>query len=703
MRPPWIGVGAVVVATATGAALRLAMLADPATAPYTELSLVRVAPAFVVAAVVGALALDRGNRTGRALLALGGAFATLVLTEGWAHFGLLRPGPPLPLAVAAAWVAHWVWVAVFALLGLVLLLLPDGRLPSPRWRGVVAALGVGAVALTVSVAFAPGPLDDVYADRPNPVAVPGLDVLGVVGGWVLLGALVACALSLPVRYRRADAVVRQQLKWVMLAGVPALAATVFHATLGQNPAVNGPSRLVGDLLYLAFFLAVGVAVVRHRLFDVDLVLNRALVYGLLAAFVTAVYVAVVIGVGRLVGSGADLVLTVTATVLVALGFAPVREWARGLANRWVYGERQAPYEVLTSLGGRLAGALTPDELLPAIAHAAAVGVGAAAAEVRLTLPGGTTASARWPAAPPSAAPPSAATPTVRRAAVRRAAVRPPHAAAAAPPPPGPSPVVVPIRAGATALGELAVTPRPGFPFTRHHRRLLEHLAQQSAPALSNARLVAELKASRRRLVSVADDERRRLERDLHDGAQAQLVAVTLRLRALAAGLPDGSARAVEQVREQVTGTLATLRDLARGVFPPQLAEAGVGAAVRTHLAKTGSPARLADRVPPGVRGSREVEAALWFCVLEALQNAAKHAGPDVVVELSVDDGALRAEIRDGGPGFDPAAAPRGSGLTNMADRMAAVDGTLTIDSAARARHPDRGPRAIGVTRSRRGG
>jgi len=664
VRPPWIGVGAVVVATATGAALRLAMLVDPATAPYTELSLVRVAPAFVVAAVVGALALDRGNRTGRALLALGGAFATLALAEGWAHFGLLRPGPPLPLAVAAAWVAHWVWVAVFALLGLVLLLLPDGRLPSPRWRGVVAALGVGAVALTVSVAFAPGPLDDVYADRPNPVAVPGLDVLGLVGGWVLLGALVACALSLPVRYRRADAVVRQQLKWVMLAGVPALVATVFHATLGQDPAVNGPSRLVGDLLYLAFFLAVGVAVVRHRLFDVDLVLNRALVYGLLAAFVTAVYVAVVIGIGRLVGSGADLVLTVTATVLVALGFAPVREWARGLANRWVYGERQAPYEVLTALGGRLAGALTPDELLPAIAHAAAVGVGAAAAEVRLTLPGGTTASARWPAAPPPAAPPPAA---------------PPPAA----PPPGPSPVVVLIRAGATALGELAVTPRPGFPFTRHHRRLLEHLAQQSAPALSNARLVAELKASRRRLVSVADDERRRLERDLHDGAQAQLVAVTLRLRALAAGLPDGSAQSVEQVREQVTGTLATLRDLARGVFPPQLAEAGVGAAVRTHLAKTGSPARLADRVPPGVRGSREVEAALWFCVLEALQNAAKHAGQDVVVELSVDDGALRAEVRDGGPGFDPTAAPRGSGLTNMADRMAAVDGTLTIHSAAR--------------------
>ena len=165
--------------------------------------------------------------------------------------------------------------------------------------------------------------------------------------------------------------------------------------------------------------------VRHRLFDVDLVLNRALVYGLLAAFVTAVYVAVVIGVGRLVGSGADLVLTVTATVLVALGFAPVREWARGLANRWVYGERQAPYEVLTALGGRLAAALTPDELLPAIAHAAAVGVGAAAAEVRLTLPGGTTASARWPASPPSSRDlPSAAPPSCRAAVSPRR--RPPR-------------------------------------------------------------------------------------------------------------------------------------------------------------------------------------------------------------------------------------------------------------------------------------
>ena len=261
-------------------------------------------------------------------------------------------------------------------------------------------------------------------------------------------------------------------------------------------------------------------------------------------------------------------LTVTATVLVALGFAPVREWARGLANRWVYGERQAPYEVLTALGSRLAAALTPDELLPAIAHAAAVGVGAAAAEVRL---------ASGPCAEDVARTTSS---THEREA----------------------PLVVPVRAGDTTLAEIAVTPRPGFPLTRRHRRLLDHLAQQSAPALANARLVEELKASRRRLVSVADDERRRLERDLHDGAQAQLVAVTLRLRALAAGLPDGQAAAVEQVREQVTGTMATLRDLARGVFPPQLAEAGVGAAVRSHLAKTGSPARLADRVPPGVRG-----------------------------------------------------------------------------------------------------
>ena len=441
---------------------------------------------------------------------------------------------------------------------------------------------------------------------------------------MLLGALVLCALSLPVRYRRADAVARQQLKWVMLAGVPALVATVFHATLGQDPAVNGASRLVGDVLYLAFFLAVGVAVVRHRLFDVDLVLNRTLVYGLVAAFVTAVYVAVVIGIGRLVGSGADLVLTVTATVLVALGFAPVREWARGLANRWVYGERQAPYEVLTALGSRLAAALTPDELLPAIAHAAAVGVGAAAAEVRL---------ASGPCAEDVAR-------TTSSAHEREA------------------PLVVPVRAGDTTLAEIAVTPRPGFPLTRRHRRLLDHLAQQSAPALANARLVEELKASRRRLVSVADDERRRLERDLHDGAQAQLVAVTLRLRALAAGLPDGQAAAVEQVREQVTGTMATLRDLARGVFPPQLAEAGVGAAVRSHLAKTGSAARLADRVPPGVRGSRRSRphcgSACWRRCRTPRSTRARTWSSSCPSTAT----GCGPRSRDGGPGFDPP-RPRG--------------------------------------------
>ena len=206
--------------------------------------------------------------------------------------------------------------------------------------------------------------------------------------------------------------------------------------------------------------------------------------------------------------------------------------------------------------------------------------------------------------------------------------------------------------------------------------------------------MAELKASRRRLVSVADDERRRLERDLHDGAQAQLVAVTLRLRALAAGLPDGSAQAVEQVREQVTGTLATLRDLARGVFPPQLAKAGVGAAVRTHLAKTGSPARLADRVPPGVRGSREVEAALWFCVLEALQERGQARGPGRRRRaLGRRWSGCGPRSATAAPASTRPAAPRGSAsLTNMADRMAAVDGP-SPSTQRRAKAPGSSARA----------
>jgi signal transduction histidine kinase len=256
--------------------------------------------------------------------------------------------------------------------------------------------------------------------------------------------------------------------------------------------------------------------------------------------------------------------------------------------------------------------------------------------------------------------------------------------------------VVPVVAGAEEVGHIAVLPRPGFPLTRGQRRLIDDLARQSALALSNARLTAqladqlarvseqadELRASRQRLVVAQDEERRRLERDIHDGAQQQLVAVTLQLRAAAGKVPEEVAPLLEAVREQVADTISTLRTLARGVFPPLLAEAGLAAAVRAHIGKTRLPIHLDDRTA-GRRFAPETEAALYFCCLEALQNATKHAGPaaTVTVLLTVSSDGVCAEVRDDGPGFDPADPRAGAGLVHMADRLAAVDGELRIVSA----------------------
>ena len=327
------------------------------------------------------------------------------------------------------------WIAVFALLGLVLSARPDGRLPGRRGGGAGWALGVGTVAMTWS---ASRPDRSTTRTRRSPtrsgatVRASVLEPVGAMAGWVFFGSILVCGASLLFRYSTAGPVQRQQLKWVGYAGALVALTTVVHSTLGQTPAVAGYTRLAGDLAFLALFAAFAIAILRHRLFDIDVVINRTVVYGLLAVFVTAVYVAVVIGVGRLLGRGArlDPVLSVAATVLVAVAFAPVREWLRGLANRWVYGERRSPYELLTELGRRLAGSLSADELLPTIAHAAAAGVGATAAEVRVELPCGGEQRAGWPTDAPL-----------------------PHGEAR----------VIPVRTGAQEARPHRGASRPGFP------------------------------------------------------------------------------------------------------------------------------------------------------------------------------------------------------------------------------------------------
>jgi signal transduction histidine kinase len=236
------------------------------------------------------------------------------------------------------------------------------------------------------------------------------------------------------------------------------------------------------------------------------------------------------------------------------------------------------------------------------------------------------------------------------------------------------------------VGEIAVSKQPGEALTPAERALLEDLATQAGPAFSNVRLTEQLRASRQRIVAAQDAERRHIERDLHDGAQQHLVALSINLKMLEELIETDTGAAGELLREiqhQATDALVTLRDLARGIYPPALADRGIVAALEGHLAKSRQAASL--EVQPRFATARfapEVEAAVYFCVLEALQNCTKHAREATVrVSLSSQLDRLSFAVIDDGAGFDSTRRGGGSGLHGMADRVAAIGGNLHIRSA----------------------
>ncbi len=242
------------------------------------------------------------------------------------------------------------------------------------------------------------------------------------------------------------------------------------------------------------------------------------------------------------------------------------------------------------------------------------------------------------------------------------------------------------------VGDISVSKPDGAVLSDHEEKMLEDLASEAALALRNLRLsgeleerLEELRASRQRIVTAGDQERRRVERDIHDGAQQQLVALAINLglaKTLVAQDPHEAERLLEQLKGEARDALETLRDLARGLFPPLLVDSGLVAALRAHMAKVGMPAQVRADSLGAVRFDPQVEAAVYFCCREALQNASKHApGSPVTVTLTAQDGWLSFSVTDTGPGFDTGKVSEGSGLTNLADRMAALGGHVEYTSA----------------------
>jgi signal transduction histidine kinase len=370
----------------------------------------------------------------------------------------------------------------------------------------------------------------------------------------------------------------------------------------------------------------------------------------------------VVGVGALAGGKDSPLLAALAAAVVAVAVQPARQRARRLANRVVYGRRATPYQVLSDFAQRIGSTYSHEDVLPQMAQIVAAGTGAERVVVWLRVD-----DELRPEAASDGSPPPAPLPIEDEAML---------------PVPG-ADMSVPVMHQGDLLGAISVQMPRGDALRPTGEQLVADVASQAGLVLSNAGLIEDLRASRQRLVTAQDEARRRLERNIHDGAQQDLVALGIKLRLAGMTVDDDPAEAKEMLGElqaDAAGALANLRDLARGIYPPLLADLGLVAALNAQAAKSAVP--VAVEVDGIGRFPQDTEAAVYFCCLEALQNIAKYAhATQARICLRAQNGTLRFTVSDDGTGYDARHTPLGSGQRNMADRLAALGGRLEVWSA----------------------
>ena len=595
-----------------------------------------------------------GNRMGWLFLAAGLALGLGSFANPYALHALVAEPGSLAAGRLMAWLSNWIFVIQVALLAFLLLLFPTGRLRSRRWLPAAwFVAGVYALTGLYQLVRATRIWSDPFSSFSH-AQLPGALVLPFI---LLPATLVVSVAAVVVRFARSSGDERLQLKWFATAAVLVVAAMI--PAIVTNSVV---ATVLQNLAFLGLYAAVGIAVLKYRLYEIDVVISKAVLYGTLAAFITAVYVGLVAGVGTLVGNQRSPLLSALAATVVAVAFQPVRQRAGRLANRVVYGKRATPYQVLSDFARRIGGAYASEDVLPQMAQIVAAGTGAERVVVWLRVAG-----ELQPEASSDGGPPPAPLPLEGQAM---------------PSLPG-ADVGVPVIHQGELLGAISIRMPRGEPLRPAGEQLVADVASQAGLALSNAGLVEDLRASRQRLVAAQEEERRRLERNLHDGAQQDLVALAIKLRLAGAAADEDPAQAKEIIGElqaDAAAALENLRDLARGIYPPLLADLGLVAALNAQARK--SPVPVAVEADGVGRLPQDTEAAVYFCCLEALQNMAKYArATQARIRLQAEDGTLCFTVSDDGAGYDARRTAMGSGQRNMADRLAALDGRLEVRSA----------------------
>lgn len=624
-RRGWLGWSALVAVAALGvasAALSVVNASD-------RIENIGLAIGHFALATVGVFILARraAPLVGWLLVTIGVAGSFSLTAWQVAHLAAVR-GDDLSTGRTAVAIADASFASVLTAAMLLGLTLPTGRLLSPRWRiiaGGVVAFGIAGIV----VSLASPPHVDEIAQHMTAGEFPGRgsakQALEV--AFVVLLALSAVALLL--RLRRAQGEERQQMRWVVFTGV----IVMLHFPVSGSIESEVVSQLLPGLVTVLLAAGLTVALLRYRLWDIDVVLRRSVVYGVLWGSITLAYLAMASGFGLTAGSRLPVGLAIVSTAVAAMVFQPARRALERAADTWVFGERSPAHEAMGQLGARLQHADRVDDIATHLAHAATAALGLGRIEVAIA----------------------------GRITAREGRAN------------GEPFTVVPLARGEERIGELRCQARPGGSLTEDDEALLAALAGQAALAISHARLAS-------RVVHAQAAEHRRIERDIHDGVQQELVALIAQL-GLAGATSNGEGAVFGRLRADAQRILANLRDVAQGIHPSVLADGGLFEAVNDAAARL--PLTVAIEVPTELRGNRfsdDVELAAYFFVAEALTNVVKHAGTaNARVRFAGRDGTLHVEVSDTGRGFDPNVTPR-RGLAGLADRIQAMGGRLVLES-----------------------